>query len=197
MDYAHRDWGRTFLTSLQNRVRVLSSGLAKRYGLARPKESLARKLKATVLLVVALTFGIAAHRLNDREAELRWKKAHLPSAKIWSSSFRAEGFRALANPSWVARVSRTLPTLSDSAGRVWKASPDWWAVETADMTAPLIYCLSCESKKGPQTWMSPGSGWEGWEEAMSEAHQQAEEAAKRLRRPHIPAEKIDPREIRY
>jgi hypothetical protein len=197
MDYVNRDWCRTLFHSLQGRIRFVSNSFTQRLRLARPTESLSRKLKATLLLVLALTLGIAAHRLNNNEVELLWRKTHLPSAKIWASSFASEGFRPVRNPTWIAKITRTLPTLSDSAGKIWKADPDWWVVETADMTAPLVYCLGCDPKTVPRTWSLAGSSWDGWEETMAESHQQAVDAAKRRQRPRISAEKIDPREIRY
>src|SRR6185369_1835532 len=100
-----------------------------------------RKLKAATFIILALTFGTLAHRLNEQETNLSWRKSHLPSAKIWSTSFASEGFHSITNTTQVGRISRSLPSLTDTQGKIWKALPDWWAVETSDSGQPLIYCL--------------------------------------------------------
>jgi hypothetical protein len=197
MDHAHHDRSRAFLASVQERIRFLQSDITKRYRLAWPSQTVVRRIKAALLLIFAVVVGCIAHRLNDREAELRWKQGHFPSPRIWITSFGSEGFRILSNPSWVAKVSRHLPTLSDVAGRIWRATPDWWAVETADPSAPLIFCLGCDLKKLPENWENRGNGWDGWDLAMQDARQQALDASKQRKKPQIPTEKLDPREIRY
>lgn len=197
MDYAYRDWSRAALAAVQSRVRVLSERLAGCYRLALPSESLSRKLRAGLLLVGAIIAGLFAHQLNDQEAESRWRKKHRPTQKIWDSSFASEGFRPLQNPATVARVLRTLPALVDSSGRVWKSDPEWWAIETPDGSQPRIYCLACDLKTLPKTWKNLGNGWESWEAAMQDAHDEAQRAAQATHPKRGPKEDFDPREIRY
>lgn len=191
MDYAHRDRCRIAWTLIQKRVHELSKRAPLRFRVASPL--VLRRLKFLVLAVGAILFGISAHRLNQREAELGWRKSHIPTPEIWTASFSAIGFREIVNPSEVGRISRNLPTLTDPLAGVWMSSPDWWAV-LGNASSPKIYCLSCDLKNAPKSWSRVGDGWEGWDAAMERAKQQ-KPLESRSKRKKI--EFRDPREIRY
>ena len=197
MDYVDRDRSRAALLALQNRIRELSKRFTDRLRLARPKESVTRKLKAMVLVLLAIVFGTLAHRLNEQETEIRWRKNHVPSSQIWATSFASEGLHSLGNPIFISRVSRTLPSLSDSEGKVWTASPEWWAVETADSNQPLIYCWECNLRLPPKNWAMVGKGWDGWEQAMALTHRQSVERGLKAHSSKKTPITQDPREIRY
>lgn len=196
MDHAHRDRFRAALLALPGRVRELPGRIAPRLLLARPKESVARKLKITALVATAIVFGTLAHRINVQETQIQWRKSHLPSSQIWRASMQTLGFRSIDNPGLLGRLSRRLPSLTDPQGKVWSAAPDWWAVESGEGGPPLIFCLGCDAKAVPSGWQSAGTGWEGWENAMKTAREQAASPLARSKspRPHI---ETDPRAIRY
>jgi hypothetical protein len=184
------------LHALSGRIRELPKRITNRLSLAGPNPSVVRKLKALTFVSAAVIFGMIAHRLNGQENEIRWRKSHLPTAKIWSTSFLSEGFRSIENPSLKGHITRTLPSLTDSQGRIWSASPDWWAVETADITEPLLFCQVCALKPPPGVWKSVGTGWEGWETAMKQVHRQSALGLAQSRAAKHPVD-LDPREIRY
>ena len=136
------------------------------------------------------------YRLNREELELQWRKSHVPTPAIWEGSFETAGFHSLSNPSWVAKIIRYLPSSADVKGQIWSARPDWWAVDTADGSAPLVFCFRCNAKLPPRDWAAAGSGWDGWETTIKTAKE--EEIALRPRIfPKKRSVAFDPREIRY
>lgn len=197
MDHAAHDRISLARSALQNRVRQLSERLAGRLRMARLKEPLIRRIKAAVYAVAAITLGISAHRLNKTEADLRWRNSHLPSKAAWSIGFSEIGFRPVTNPSIAAKLSRSLPSLTDSSGTIWNADPDWWAILSNEDSFPWIFCSQCDLGNPPKSWRRIGSGWDGWDSAMAEARKEIEKLRKKAPMPIKRAEFVDPREIRY
>jgi hypothetical protein len=202
MDRIDRNRSRIIIATLQERIRKLQEQFTKRFSLAfpvatLPKESTVRKLKFGILLILGLVFGTVAHRLNVQEFELQWKKIHLPSPEIWKSSFAAEKFRGIENPSILGRLTRSLPSLADRGGRIWSSVPDWWAIESPGTNQPQVFCLSCDLRKPPLDWKEMGSGWDAWDDTMKTAHEEARLYALRAFRPGKRGETADPRAIRY
>jgi len=197
MDRTHSNRCGFIISTLQEGVRKLQNRFAERLVLVVPKESTLRKLKFGVLLLLALCFGTVAHQLNSQEFELQWRKSHLPSTEVWKASFAAAGFRRVENPSLQGRLTHTLPSLSDWGGKVWSATPDWWAVESGGSNEPMVFCLGCDLKKPPSTWKAIGSGWEAWETSLNAAREQARSNAQNAHHPIKRGESVDPRSIRY
>jgi hypothetical protein len=197
MDSIDRSRSRFVIESLQRRIHQLQERLTARIVLGIPKESTLRKLKFAVLFFTAAIAGTIAHRLNAQEFELQWKRSHVPSENVWRTSFSTEGFRRIDNPSIQGRLTRSLPSLSDGAGKIWSSTPDWWAVEIGGTSQPLVFCLSCDLKKAPSNWNEAGSGWEGWESAIKTAREQARTLALTAIKPRKRGESLDPRAIRY
>jgi hypothetical protein len=186
---------------------AFESGRSKFAGLTKSvKTPDIRKLRALLLAVASVSFGILAYNVCSEEVALEWQKHHFPSTPVWRAGLVAEGWRGfeagkdLAQRKRFAQVLKSLPSRVESGNHAWEgksgSDPSWWAIFPADIQDdPLLFCLKCDS--APKSWQPAGVGWTGFDTVMSVAHTQARsyKPGAQIKAKHVFF--LDPYEIRY
>jgi hypothetical protein len=198
MDRWFSRWSTSSERSLSWGIPQLQAAFKSRYRLPEKIAKL-EKLRALAVALLAIVFGFMAYNTCCEEISLEWQKTHVPSPRVWVSSFTGIGFQKVPEK-LLAKTLKGLPSRVESGNRVWEGksqgAPSWWAVYSE--TDPMLFCLKCDSP--PKTWDPAGEGWAGFDQIIAQAEKQAHSykpdriEAKKPQKYH---EILDPREIRY
>lgn len=177
----------------------------------QPLSGLARRpaIRIAFWIVLALTCGAWAQGAAYQNALSDWENHHSPSAQTWAFSLQKLGMTNLSDPTRLAKVTRSLPTLD-----VGPDGPTIWTVQTGDaiwvalLDPPLrvfefgtgvSHSSALKGSMpalGASHWVPQGTGWRGYEQTVTSAEAAIEQIKKQNRRP-INAIARDPRELVY
>lgn len=122
---------------------------------------------AIVFVILALFFGISAHRISKTESLKEWEAQHFPSENIVRKTLAGLGFNLLEKTSQQQQLLRSLPLLADSSTSQWITQDrNWIAIFNSELnhSTPLLFQHLTQKKISKNLiWEMTGSGWNGFE----------------------------------
>ena len=125
--------------------------------------------RAGLSLIIALGIGYLAWQWSGAEALDSWRRGHPPSALLWNSTLESTGFREIRDPRLLARLPRTLPSLTEPDG-TWIAPGEGTGNENpvwlARIGDPVRFYSRDPGGAIPPAdhWRSLGGGWAALED---------------------------------
>lgn len=204
MDYVDHPYFIRISGWISKGIRPLSERVSEKVRPYIPKALLKRLSRwkefvpTVVFILGSIAIGLLASQWSERDAVLKWEKAHFPNFNNLNALISPYGYREFTHSEQLEGIMSRIPSEMESARFLWASSDfEWLFYGVLDGTTleSHVFCKQCEFP--PESWELQGVGWVGLQRLLESVEKIPTDRKTLSTQSKKAPQARDPREIVY